>query len=133
MRALRSYAVAARYYWQEYKVACQFSKTWDAVEDAMSAAYRLANLSPPPEAVDALRESAPRGSWRQMERVEIEPWFYHEIGRPGDVPSIFSTMATLTEDNIRRAVEFYGQTHTDEKTRRPRRKRKNTDGTSGPA
>ena len=122
MRALRNYAVAARYLWQEYKTAAQFSKSWDDVEEACSAAYRLANLSPPPEVADALKTSTPRGSWRAMERVDIEPWFYHEIGRPGDVPSIFSTMATLQDENIRRAVEFYATPATPEKSKKPRRK-----------
>jgi len=134
MRALRSYSVAARYLWQEFKVAGQFSKSWDDVEEAMTAAYRLAHMSPPAEVADALKTSTPRGSWRQMERVHVEPWFYHEIGRPGDNPSIFSTMASLTDENIRRAVEFYKVTESSERVKRPRRKRKQaTDGASGPA
>lgn len=90
----------------------------------MSAAYRLANMAPPPEAGDAGKTANIRGSWRQMERVEVEPWFFHEIGRPGDVPSIFSTLATLEEDNIRRAVQFYALEHPSQpNSRKPRRKR----------
>lgn len=97
---------AARHFWREYKVAAQFSKPWSDVEDAMYAAHRLANKSPPVEAVDALRAPPARGSWRQMERVHIEPWFFHEIGRLGDNPSIWVTQATLTADNARRRKEY---------------------------
>lgn len=135
MRAIRGYLTVARDLWLEWKVATQFSKPWDDVEEAMSAAYRLANQAPPPEAGDAPKTANARGSWRQMERVEVEPWFYFEIGRPGDVPSVFSTMATLEEDNLKRAIQFYSLTQAaSPKSRKPRRKRKqNTDGTSGPA
>lgn len=134
MRALRGYAVAVRYLWQEFKVAGQFSKSWDDVEEAMTAAYRLANISPPAEIADALKTSTPRGSWRQMERVEVEPWFYHEIGRPGDTHSIFATMASLEDENIRRAVEHYGMPKVPSQTKRSRRARKHdTDGSGEPA
>lgn len=103
MRAAKNNRAAEeRRLWQDYKASAQFAKTWDDVEDALAAAFRLANRAPPAEAADAFKAGTERGSWRQIERVDIEPWFKHEIGDMGD--PLWMTPAELLADNRRRLL-----------------------------
>lgn len=105
-----------REYWIEYKVAAQFSKKWDEVEEMATLARTKRGFASPGHAPDLTKDG--EGAWRQspsnsigsafywMQQVEIPRWFkFDELGI-GTAESIWDTLATLDIKNEKRARRY---------------------------
>jgi hypothetical protein len=105
-----------RDWWVEYKVAAQFSKRWDEIEELATLAHQKRGFQAPGSAPDLTKGID--GTWRQLEtskissapywmqQVEVPRWFkYDELGI-GTAHSIWDTLETLTVDNVKRREKY---------------------------
>jgi hypothetical protein len=102
-------------WWVEYKVAAQFSKKWDEVEEMAMLARNKRGLESPGSAPDLTKDG---GTWKQspansigsaqywMQQVDVPRWFkFDELGIGTD-ESIWNTLATLDVKNEKRLRRY---------------------------
>ena len=68
--------------WREFKTSAQFASMWSPVESWLQAqAIQRGTPIPKSNEPEPDRPGAPSGaSYRWMEMVSVEPWFYRELG-----------------------------------------------------
>lgn len=103
-------------WWIEFKVAMQYSKSWDDVEEMATLARIRSGFEPPPTTSDAAKGDD--GTWRQashrgissapywMQQVHVPRWFKHDELGIGTSESIHATLATLETKNRRRRAQY---------------------------
>lgn len=106
MRNAGGYARAVRNLWTEYKVAAQFSKTWDEVEDAAAERFVRGGWAPPPEAAEAFTAHRARANFRWMEQVEVPAWFRRQELGNNDGDQVWMSPDQVRQDNFERVVGF---------------------------
>lgn len=102
-------------WWIELKVAAQFSKKWDEVEEMATLARSKRGFVPPDHSPDLAKDGA---GWKQtpsntigsaqywMQQVDVPRWFkFDELGI-GSGESIYDTLATLDVKNEKRRKRY---------------------------
>ena len=102
--------------WIEYKVASQFSKTWDEVEEWATLEMQRNGAQAPGPAPDTVQSQD--GVWHQlagdkigsaqywMQQVDVPRWFRNDELATGSSESIFATAKTLAVANAGRRQEY---------------------------
>jgi len=102
-------------WWIEFKVAAQFSKKWDEVEDMATLARTKRGFASPTAAHDLTKDGA---TWSQspsntigsahywMQQVGVPRWFKFDELAIGTGESIWDTLATLDIKNEKRAKRY---------------------------
>lgn len=102
-------------WWIEFKVAAQFSKRWDEVEEMATLARTKRGFESPGVAHDLTKDGA---AWKQspsntigsafywMQQVDVPRWFKFDELAIGTSESIWNTLATLDEKNEKRRKRY---------------------------
>lgn len=113
---MRRTAAAVKALWLEFRVAAQFRKDWDRVEDALVRDCVRRGQPLPPEYVQDSEEGRV-AQW--MQEVDPPRWFVaHELGC-NDADHVWMTPAEIGADNHRRALEEIGRQRVLEQAARP--------------
>jgi hypothetical protein len=91
--------------WLEYKVAGQFDKTWQRVEDFVTLVMQKTGYQPPSMETEPSPEAG--APWRWMTKVgQVPAWFKRDHLGLGTSVNVFDTAATLESKNAKRRRQY---------------------------